>query len=187
MSKRKLVGICGPKGSGKSSISAVLCGKYDFTRRRFGGPLKEMLKVGFGLTDDHVDGHLKEVPTDLLCGQTPRHAMKTIGTEWGRRMIHNDIWLQAWRNSIPEPKPGRWNYLVVDDVRFPNEVEMLKRDFDATIIRVERPGYDYDPSHESEAHSELEYDYRIINDGDMEILSKRTVDVVREAFPELKV
>lgn len=161
-----MIGICGPKGSGKSTISKILWDLAAFHRHRFAGPLKDGLKVAFGLTDDHVDGHLKELPTELLNGRTPRHAMITFGTEWGREMIHPDIWLTAWRNTMP----GH-NRIVVDDVRFPNEIAMLRRDYGAFILKVTRPGKEYDTSHESEAHSELDFDLEIENDGSVEGLS----------------
>jgi hypothetical protein len=47
---------------------------------KFAGPLKSMC-MALGLTEAHIEGHLKEVPCELLCGQTPRHAMQTLGTE----------------------------------------------------------------------------------------------------------
>ena len=114
------------------------------------------------LTEAQVYGDEKEIPTPKLCGRTPRHAMKTMGTEWGRRMIHPDIWLTAWKNTLP---PG---LLVIEDVRFPNEHAEVTSGLGGRIICVRRPGCEYDPSHESEAHGELPFDFRITNDGTVE-------------------
>jgi len=174
-----MIGICGPKGSGKSTAAWILANRFRFVRHRFAGPLKEALKAGFGLSDRHVDGDLKEVPTPLLNGRTPRHAMMTMGTEWGRNMIDKDIWLTAWRNTMPDSK-----FICVDDVRFPNEIEMLRNDYGAKIVRLTRPGYEHSGSHESEAHSELEADVVVENVGDIGSFGVRLCEAVNKLRPE---
>lgn len=167
-SKIHMIGICGPKGSGKSEAARTLGRSAGFSRHRFAGPIKRAMKEAFGLTDDHVDGDLKEIPTPLLHGLTPRDVMKSMGTEWGRNMIHKDIWVTAWRNTMPTNNSlGGEIRVAVDDVRFPNEAEMLRTDYDATIIRIVRPGFESDTSHESEAHS-IEAEFEIVNDKSIE-------------------
>lgn len=173
-SKIHMIGICGPKGSGKSTAAKMILKDHGFARHRFAGPLKKALKVAFGLTDEHVDGSLKEAPTELLNGRTPRHAMITMGTEWGRNMIDKDIWITAWRNTMPDS-----SRIVVDDVRFPNEIEMLRRDYGATIIRVARPGHEPDASHESEAHV-FGAEFELCNDGSLEQLRIRLLQIVMD-------
>jgi hypothetical protein len=44
--------------------------------------------------------------------------MVTLGTEWGRDAVHPDLWVRLWAASGP-----RTSRVVVEDVRFPNEVE----------------------------------------------------------------
>ncbi|MGV1762806.1 deoxynucleotide monophosphate kinase family protein [Rhizobium rhizogenes] len=93
---------------------------------KFAGPLKAML-AGFyracGLDDDEIhrklEGDLKEEPCQHLCGKTPRHAMETLGTEWGRKLIGGNLWTNAWFAKV-ERTAGP---VVVDDVRFVNELE----------------------------------------------------------------
>ena len=157
-----IIGVIGPKQSGKSTLTKALVERYGFSRTAFADPIKKALMVAFGLTWEQVYGSEKEIPTDKLCGRTPRHAMKTMGTEWGREMIHPDIWLAGWRNTIPSGN------LVIEDVRFPNEHEAVKSTADGCIISVRRPGCEYDSSHESEAHADLPFDYQIQNDSSME-------------------
>lgn len=174
--ERFIIGIVGPKGSGKSEVAKLLVKDYDFERTRFAERLKLMLMVGFGLTREQVDGDLKEVPTDKLCGKTPRDVMKTGGTEWGREMIHDDIWTVAWKTNLPNV-----NRIVVDDMRFPNEHKLVKS-MGGIIFRVERPGYEHDPCHESERHI-LEADYLIHNSGDsLKGLRANVSDLMREVL-----
>ncbi len=168
-----IVGISGPKQSGKSTLTQYLVEHYGFTRTAFADPLKQALITAFGLTREQVYGDEKEIPTDKLCGRTPRHAMMTMGTEWGRDMIHPDLWLTAWKNTLP---PGN---LVIEDVRFPNEHHEVTNVLGGSIISVQRPGCEYDSSHESEAHVDLPWNYRIPNEGSLAIF-KMQIDMVCE-------
>lgn len=160
----KIIGLVGPAGCGKSSAAVGLSLLKDsgFVRRRFAGPLKGML-LALGLTKEHTDGALKETPCDLLGGKTPRWAMQTLGTEWGRQLITEDLWIRAWRVSLPEG-----SNVVIDDCRFPNEEKAI-RELGGKIIRINRPGFVHTVAHESEAH-ELEADAVIMNDTTIEDL-----------------
>jgi len=156
-----IVAIFGYKGSGKSAI-AKRFELHNFIRRPIAAPLKEMLKA-MGLTQEQLWGDEKEKPSLLLGGKTARHAMQTLGTEWGRNMIHPDIWVRAWAHTTPMDKN-----IVVDDLRFPNEADHLIS-LGAYFIKVERPGCD--PAgkiHESEAYVDrLSWDLRISNNGSL--------------------
>lgn len=118
-----LIGLTGKAGAGKSFAAKRLIEKHGFVLIKFADPLKNMLRA-LGLTDDHLEGHLKEVPCNILAGKTPRFAMQTLGTEWGRNIIDDQLWLnQFWRRATA---PGMRN-VVCDDVRFPNEADLIKQ------------------------------------------------------------
>lgn len=118
---RRIIGVVGPAGSGKSAVAKHLVSKHEFLRMRFAENLKSMLKVGLGLTDEQIDGDQKMISLHQFGGCTPRHLMQTLGTEWGRRMVHSDIWVNAWRQSLPAH-----GLICVDDVRFPNEASAIR-------------------------------------------------------------
>lgn len=132
----RLIGVCGIKGSGKSVVATELT-KAGFATVKFAAPLKAMLRV-LGLTDDHLEGHLKEMPSPMLMGRTPRWAMQSLGTEWGRDLIHPDLWVSQWKNIVCDvlDHGGR---VVVDDMRFANELKALK-EIGGHSVRIERPG-----------------------------------------------
>lgn len=130
---RKIFGLTGRLGSGKSEAAKMLHA-WGFTVVKFAGPLKHMMRC-LGLTDAHIEGHLKEVPCDILCGKTPRFAMQSIGTEWGRQTIGDSLWINAWKYRIDSYPP--YVPMVADDVRFDNEVEAI-RSVKGTLIRIER-------------------------------------------------
>ena len=76
---------------------------------------------------------------------------------------------------------GEWDYVLIPDCRFPNEYEIFKYSgFDATLIRVERPGFDNGLTEEQKAHPSetaldgYPYDIGITNGG--------TVDQLRNAI-----
>jgi hypothetical protein len=58
-------------------------------------------------------------------GRSYRHLARTLGTEWGRNLVKETTWLDAFeqkfdRHSSKYP-------IVVDDMRFRNEAALLKR------------------------------------------------------------
>jgi hypothetical protein len=156
---RVLIGFTGRIGAGKSTAARALYNR-GFTRVRFAGPLKAMMAC-MGLSEQEVDGSLKEEPCDLLCGKTPRYAMQTIGTEWGRQMIGDDIWIRAFKRSVESY--GEHIPLVCDDVRFPNEAAAI-RDLGGAIVRVVRGGSLGAVGHVSE-HQDFVVDATLYNTG----------------------
>jgi hypothetical protein len=160
----RVIGLAGAAGCGKTTIAHYLVEQYDFVRVRFADTLKNMLKAA-GLTDRHLDGDLKEVPTDLLCGKTPRWVMQQLGTEFFRNQVGRDFWVNAWsRRAQTHLDMGDW--VVADDMRFPNEAATISK-LGGTLAHITRPDNQLDVGvHESEAHSDsLDYDVHIVNGG----------------------
>lgn len=107
-----------------------------------------------------------------------RRTLQRLGTEVGRGLLGEDIWIQMLERAIPKPLRAR---VVVPDVRFPNEAEWVMRH--GMIIKVVRPHFDngVDHTHESEAHiDELPYQALVMNDGTVEELWERVDAVMRE-------
>lgn len=158
--RHRLIGFCGIAGSGKSTAAGHLVAAHGFRRVRFAGPLKAML-AALGCSPEEIDGAAKELPCDLLGGRTPRQAMQTLGTEWGRQLVAPDLWTRAWAraaNGLP--------LVVADDVRFPNEAEAI-RARGGIVIEITSPcaGSASGSSHASE-RMEFEPDLRIHNPRD---------------------
>jgi len=126
-----------------------------------------------GLTDRQLYSDQKQVPSELLCGTTPRKAMQTLGTEWGRDMIHPDFWVRVWENQIralwgrearTSTNPHTTTGIVVDDLRFENEEKAIRK-LGGKIIRVSRPDIDLSDDHASERSHSFKADYTITNAG----------------------
>lgn len=124
-SKAKLIGLIGRKGSGKDTAAEVLL-KRGYENVKFAGALKDMIRtllayqgVDVETIERMIEGDLKEVATAYLAGRSPRFAMQTIGTEWGRDLIATDLWVGT---AI---RRAEGHNSVITDVRFPNEMEAV--------------------------------------------------------------
>jgi hypothetical protein len=166
LGKPSIIGITGSKEVGKSTVAAFLSERYGYARIRFADPLKDMLRT-FGLTDYELEGAGKNKPCDLIGGHTPRYAMQSLGTEWGRDMMGAQFWTDAWLRKVGDAVS---DYIVAEDLRFPNE-EFAARLAGAVIWRIERPGYGGTDQHRSETETmHVRYDRLFINDGTIEDL-----------------
>ena len=158
-----VIGLAGPKGSGKSSIAEALhTGAAPHVRRlRFADGLKRML-LSLGLTSEQIDGPDKHKACELLDYSTPRHAMQTLGAEWGRGMISPNLWVNACMQQIDNTASTRVH--VIDDVRFANEADAIHKR-GGVVIEVVQPGVLYNPEHASEAGLPKSLiDYSVMND-----------------------
>jgi hypothetical protein len=171
----QLIGLCGPIGAGKTFAADHLARDYGYSRVRFAGLLKDMLRA-LGLSKIETDGDGKERPCKLLGGKTPRYAMQMLGTKWGRDLIDPDLWVRAWEHRAA-PYLDKGLPVVVDDVRFVNEATAILRR-GGVLVRIDRPGCeDRALEHESERQA-LPFDYRIENSGDEEFRAALTALVV---------
>lgn len=162
-----VVAITGRKGSGKDTAAQALVDQ-GYVVVKFADALKGMLRALLsyqGVEDETIyrmlEGDLKEVPTDYLQGKTPRYAMQTLGTEWGRDLIGANLWTDSTLRRI-----SKLPNAVVTDMRFPNELDAMNA-VDAKTIRVVRPSLEENAfsTHASEAYIDtLNVDQEILND-----------------------
>ena len=154
----QLIGLTGLKQSGKSTAARYLRDHYGFHHADFAGPIRSLVANVIGTTVEAMEP-IKEQPHPALGGRTPRYAMQSLGTEWGRQMIHPDVWIMAMALRIrTTPR------LVIADVRFDNEAQLIV-DHGGHIIEITRSTTTRD-NHASEASIDRRYIHSTIgNDG----------------------
>ena len=165
----QLVGIAGPARCGKDTVADILIKTLTgYKKASFADPIKEMILSGLGLRTNQVYGDDKDT-LDERYGCTPRHMMQTLGTEWGRMTINNDIWVKAMETRL---RPG----MIIPDVRFENEAVFVRK-HGVLIHIVGRGGIEGDHVSESGIKAESD-DIAILNNGSIEQLERSIKDFI---------
>jgi len=136
-----LIGLLGKKRSGKDTFADYCCEKYEYKKTAIAKPLKDISKILFNFTDEQLYGEKKEI-IDENWGITPRRAFQFIGTDLIRdkfgeliKDIGNDFWIKHFEINYREMKNNK--NIIVSDIRFQNEVDMIKK-LGGIIIKIER-------------------------------------------------
>jgi hypothetical protein len=147
---RLLIGFTGAKQSGKTTAAKHLM-KSGFVGLSFAHGIRMML-TGLLMTLGYGRNRINELMNEDKEQSIPpfykscRQMMQLLGTEWGRDLIHPDLWVIAARAQIERYGDAD---IVFDDVRFENEAAMI-RELGGLIIHVDRLGADDDDRHRSE-------------------------------------
>jgi len=183
-----LIGLTGKARSGKDTVGAWLKKHCRMHTTYFAEPIKEGCRAMFGLTDAQLFGDQKETVIEKY-GCSPRQLMQWAGTEFGRQMVHPDVWLMQtedkWRalqgagSCIHGTLCGG---LAVTDVRFENEAAMIRR-LGGVVIHVDRPDVQQVAGHVSERGIEfVEGDRLIVNDGTLAELYDQVDELSRDGL-----
>lgn len=178
--KLPIIGIAGHARAGKNTIAQFIQEEYRATTYAFAEPLKDMLGV-LGLDDQDLNGWRKD-EDNYDYHTTPRHMMQTLGTEWGRDSINENIWVIVAAKRIQRLCHAQHDTtIIITDVRFENEADFVRRH--GFLIHVERPDQRIDGStHRSEHPVRINEadDSVIINDGDLEQLREEALRIAVE-------
>jgi hypothetical protein len=141
----ELIGLVGLKGSGKDTVGLYFEQQYGFSAISFADSLKDCVCAIFGWDRTMMEGR---TPKSRLWREqndpwwaeklglpffSPRDAMTGFGTDVMRKHFHSEIWVYNTERKIK----STFGPVVVTDIRFPNELEMI-RGLGGKIIRVER-------------------------------------------------
>lgn len=132
----QIILIVGALQAGKTTAAMRLVEAHGFSRVRFADTIKAMLRT-MGVPETAIEGQHRDQPLDMLCGKNARFALQTLGTEWGRRTIGEDVWVNVLLSQLGEL--GDRRYVVIDDARFPNECQrVIDTGMDVRVLRVRR-------------------------------------------------
>lgn len=169
-----IIGVTGKARSGKDTVTNFIVAAIGGYRYAFADPIRAMMKAGFDIDmNDPYWADKKEAPIAALGDKSPRQMMQTLGTEWGRKHVTEDVWLILAKARLLTKGPG----MVVSDVRFENEAAWIRK-VGGQIIHVKREALAVSP-HASEAGVEVRDADAIINNfTTLEDLQNRVKDIV---------
>jgi hypothetical protein len=143
----RVIGIAGRAGAGKSLVASMIPGAVVL---EFADPLYEMISTMLGVSESVLRARdLKESPIPGV-GKSVRYLLQTLGTEWGRGLVADDIWIRLLDRRIAELESRGVRTVVVVGVRFANESDYICSR-GGMVWLVRRPGTDTPPTHESES------------------------------------
>lgn len=168
MNEFLVIGMTGAARSGKDTVADYLCTEYDYGRIAFADPIKAMVCSLLKITPESLEAN-KDSPIPGL--GTPRRMLQTLGTEWGRELIDDEIWIKLARTEIFRMRNDRrYSGVIITDVRFQNEAEMI-HELDGVLWRTDRMDCPAVEDHLSEKGIDPAYlEYIIPNNGTLEEL-----------------
>ncbi len=173
--------------------------QYVIGAEAFAGPIKSMVAMlldyfGKGAVSDYeklkpyIDGEFKEEIIEDI-GASPRTLMQTLGTEWGRDMINEDIWvnsmlarLQGYNAAKEHGYKGA--YVFITDCRYDNEARALKSK-GIPIVEILRESKAPVASHKSEDGISGEFiNFTLVNDREEIDLAGALEYTLKDYLPE---
>ena len=173
--KPTVILLSGKSGSGKDFVANIMKEKLEQKGNKvlvthYADLLKYILKTFFdwdGQKDEHGRHLLQYVGTDVIRRQNPNYWVDFV----------KDIIIMFSNN---------WDYILIPDARFPNEItRMFCSNFRTISIRITRLNYiskltDEQQQHESEtALDSYSFDYYMTNDGTLKGIAKEINDFIK--------
>ena len=184
--EKKIIGIAGKANAGKTTAAEFIANKYDFRRVAIMDPLKKGLAEFTGLPlQMFYDQDIKEIDIPEYNNKSLRYMMQFVGTECFRNNFGSDFWVNRMLLEIESLNKEGVGNIVIDDIRFQEEAEMVK-ELCGDVIFISRPDENsIRSSHRSEALA-VGYDHHVDNDGDLEKLFSDVDFLVTGVFAMMK-
>lgn len=169
----------------------------------FAAPLKSMIAMlldffNMGSVMDketlypYLDGDKKEEVIEAI-GASPRKMLQTLGTDWGRKLINEDIWLNCMKARVVGYEDlvshgYKGSIVVITDCRFDNEAKLI-RELGGTVVQVVRDGVPEqvgEEGHPSEAGVSPDLiDRTVHNNGTVEEFQAALIEALGDLLPAM--
>lgn len=188
-----VIGLHGSKGSGKDQFFTVLRKNFpqlDVQKIAYADPIKTEVMNIFDLqSEDQYDLFKRtQLQFCLHSGQnTPdcvfgRQVVREIGMLM--RRYNSEQFIQYVNQHITASPNALW---CVTDLRFDNELQSLQMLDNSIIVKVKRPGYNFD-GHVTETElPDSECSSIINNDGTLEQYEEKILDTMRSIFNTMRI
>ena len=140
-----IIGICGLIGSGKGTVADILVNTHKFKKLSFADKLKDGVATVFGWDRSMLEGDTdesrqwRELKDDFWSNETkmevtPRLVLQLFGTDCMRNGFDDRIWVSIVKKELLDNPDCDY---VIPDVRFANEVDMI-RDVGGEVWEIKR-------------------------------------------------
>lgn len=201
-----LIALSGYGGAGKDSVADILVNDYGFKRFAWADTLRLASSILNPVVGVYLDGQLVTGSSATVAKWAEessvrivryndalvedgyveakakyselRQFLQLLGTEVGRNLISDTVWVDATLNRISrECGPG--DSVVITDTRFENEAIAVSM-ADGHLVRVERPGVGPVNNHPSETSLDnYPHDYVFKNVGGLEDLPEGVANMLQ--------
>lgn len=190
-----IIGIIGPKGSGKSTLANIIKEQYKYEILSFASTVKDISSIIFGYDRELLEGSTIESriwreTVDKNWSQilnkdiTPRITLQIIGTEFGRNILGQNIWVEVLKNKIfNQDLNQNYKNVIISDIRYENEAQFIRNN-KGILIRVSKSNSES----QSEIHSseielyDINEDYIIENNGTVEQLEQKIINLLNKVI-----
>lgn len=175
----KVICISGKAESGKDSTGDILAGNLSDRGKsvlvtHFADLLKYICKEYFDWNGDK--------------DEFGRSLLQDVGSEIRKR--NEDYWVE-FISFILKSFSNKWEYVIIPDCRYPNEVSVLKKnEFNVMHVRVDRPNHESSLTEEQKMHisetamDDVKPDIVISNDGTLINLRDTVRTFIKEVLHE---
>ena len=158
----QIITISGKAESGKDTTAAILKTElealgYSVLIAHYADLLKYICKQFFGWNGEK--------------DKEGRTLLQIVGTE-GIRSKEPDYWVDFIKQILGF-FPNEWDFVLIPDTRFPNEIDGMKATFQTVSVKIVRPNYENSLTEEQRNHKsetaldDYVFDYTITNPGDI--------------------
>lgn len=170
----KIIFFGGKANSGKDSTAEYLDNYY-----RSRGLDVVNIQISF-----YIKMYAKEIAKWDGDNETkPRQLLQDLGTELIRKQIDEYFFIKRILQDI-DIYSRYFDVITISDGRLPEEFASVKVAYPETVtVHVTRPDYNSSLTKDQKAHvtealvDDIEYDYEIVNDGTLEDLEKKAIEL----------
>lgn len=179
---RKIIILNGCPGSGKDTISDYLVANYNYKTIAFKDSAYRAVYEHFNLTEDQYmtlynDRTLKDEPSELLDGYSPRSAMQYVIEKIKKPQFGKDY---LAKKTIDIIKKDMYNNYVISDLGLDEEeiaVHYYLKEEEYYITYINRTGYDF--SKDTRSKRQIIH-YNIENNSDLDHLYKQVDKILKK-------